>query len=369
MSDKPPDGKDGFTEWIKEKWAPISLVVGVVISIYTLYNMWKGDQQVVTFIAAGIGLLTLVIVLGWASFKTKIVEIETIYQPNNQTTTKKLVKQPIYGLQIQRLARGVFILTLAIAVISGALFVNRFQAERLSQQGQAISQAHQTQTALWVNQLQATQDALATEQAVQAQQAQATQFTQATQQARQELEEKLIVVVAVFEGPEEVYGLRNEIIIESLNSAFLLDSEVQILAVNDMIIPDMGSSYARSMGEGLFADLVIWGWYRRTDDPNITIHIENLSSTQIDSIQESEILEPSAILAQLETFEIQRQLGSETTTLVSYLIGTLNYKSEEYEAAIDRFTTILESNDISTFISEEDLYFYLVVCWLSFAPN
>ena len=76
-------------------------------------------------------------------------------------------------------------------------------------------------------------------------------------------------------------------------------------------------------------------------------------------MQESEVYEPQAVLAQLESFEIQRQIGSETTTLVSFLIGTLKYNSNDYESALERFEQILASEDLSTFINQDDLFFYL----------
>jgi tetratricopeptide (TPR) repeat protein len=173
-------------------------------------------------------------------------------------------------------------------------------------------------------------------------------------------EDKLVVLIATFDGPEEVYGLRNEIL-EKLNEIFLNDATVEIESVNEIITPEGDSSSPRAakLGKSFQADLVIWGWYRPTENPNITIHIENLTPTQIEVLKESETYEPKATLAQLESFEIQKQLGSETSTLISFLIGMLKYKNGDYQAAIERFEQVLLQNDISTFVSRFDLFFNL----------
>ena len=173
-------------------------------------------------------------------------------------------------------------------------------------------------------------------------------------------EDKLVVLVARFDGPEEVYGLRNEIL-EKLNTDFANDSDVQVESVSEVITPetDSGSSRARKLGEKLQADVVIWGWYRRTENPNITIHIENLSTTEITIINDSEVYQPESTLADLETFKIQKKLGSETSTLLSFVTGVIKFKSGEYLIAIERFEQVLEKNDVSTFINANDIFFYL----------
>src|SRR5574341_575088 len=110
---------------------------------------------------------------------------------------------------------------------------------------------------------------------------------------------------------------------------------MEIESVNEVITPDSdsGSSRARELGKNLQADIVIWGWYRPTENPSITVHIENLSPIQIETLQKSEIYKPQASLAQLESFEIQRKLGSETSTLISFIEGTLKYKSGDFQTA------------------------------------
>ena len=303
MSDKLPDGKDGLLELLKKLWLPVAGFIGAVTLAYNFYQLWLENRTTVTYFLAGGGLLILIVALARVVFRRKTITRRS-EEPFGRTRTEHI---PTYPLRYRRIAQSALAIIFIGMALGGYFLFQRRQA---------------------------------------------------TQQARQEMEKKLIVAIAVFEGPEEVYGLRNEII-ESLNSAFSKDGEIEIVTVNEVITPDMGSMYARALGEQLIADLVIWGWYRPTEDPNITIHIENLSPTQIDALRESETYEPQATLAQLESFKIQRQLGSETSTMISYLIGMLEYKSRDYQGATERFEQVLTQNDISTFVSRFDLLFNL----------
>ena len=173
-------------------------------------------------------------------------------------------------------------------------------------------------------------------------------------------EDKLVVLIAKFDGPEEVYGLQNEIL-EKLNQDFANDAEVEIDSVNEVITPDSDSSSprAKKLGENLQADIVIWGWYRPTENPNITIHVENLAQNELETIKESETYKPQVTLADLESFEIQRRLGSETSTLVSFLTGFLRYKAGDFQVAIERFQQVLNEKDVYPFLNRADVHFFI----------
>lgn len=168
-------------------------------------------------------------------------------------------------------------------------------------------------------------------------------------------QEKIIVLVTEFDGPENNYGLQRQIV-EDLRVATKSYLDTSII---ESTVVAVSSEQARELGKEENADLVIWAWYRPTDDPNITVHVENLSPIDITSISESEMYQPQATLAQLETFEIQRQLGSETSTLVSFLTGMMRFKAADFQEAIVRFDYILEADDVSTFIDRYDLLYNL----------
>ena len=90
MPDKPPDDKDSLLELLKKLWLPVAGFIGAVTLAYNFYQLWSGDQTTITYIIGGAGLLVLVIALGWVGFKTKTVEIDSIFLGENQTRTPAL---------------------------------------------------------------------------------------------------------------------------------------------------------------------------------------------------------------------------------------------------------------------------------------
>jgi tetratricopeptide (TPR) repeat protein len=159
-------------------------------------------------------------------------------------------------------------------------------------------------------------------------------------------EAKLVVLIAKFDGPEEVYGLRNEIL-EKLNADFANDTEVAIESINEVITPDSksGSPRAVELGKSYQADVVIWGWYRPTENPNITIHIENLIPEQLTLLEKSSTLHPVTTLEDLESFTFQQQAGQETSALLFFMTGYISFKAGKYNDAIARFDNALASTD------------------------
>ncbi len=171
-------------------------------------------------------------------------------------------------------------------------------------------------------------------------------------------EEKVIVLIAKFDGPEEEYGLRDEML-EQLRETTKDYDDTELIAAEELITVAEGSDFARALGEKYQADLVIWAWYKPTEDPNITIHIENLSA-DIFILNESEIYQPQATLIDLEAFTIQRKLGSEASTLITFISGVIQFKSGDINSAISRIKTLLDKQqDLSTYIRPVDLNYTL----------
>jgi len=177
-------------------------------------------------------------------------------------------------------------------------------------------------------------------------------------------EKKVVVLVAKFDGPEEKYHLRDEIL-KQLKATTKNYGDTEILPFDEIITESMGSEYARATGNNKQADLVIWGWYTETENSNLNLYIENLSPNEFEILQESETYQPKATLSDLETTKIQKQLGSETSTLISFLTGLLRFKAGDYQVALERFENILNAKDISTYIERKVLYFDMGIAYYS----
>lgn len=174
-----------------------------------------------------------------------------------------------------------------------------------------------------------------------------------------ELNNKLIVVIANFGGPEDIYGLRDELF-ENLSTNFKDNQKVEIIGVDEIITSADGRDKALELGTQKYADIVMWGWYRSTENPNLTLHIENLSPQFATVLDDSSTFEPNVTLAELETFEFQQKLGGDTSALINFLIGLIEYQAGDYFSSISPFNKsidALESTD-SSFISRRALAYY-----------
>jgi tetratricopeptide (TPR) repeat protein len=176
--------------------------------------------------------------------------------------------------------------------------------------------------------------------------------------------DKVIVLIAQFDGPEETFGIRRQIM-EELWKATKAYEDTVIIEGEEVAT---SSAYARRLGEQTDADLVIWAWYRPTENPNITLHLENLSPSELSTLDESETYRPQASLADLDTFEIQSRLGSETSSLISFTTGYIHYNAGDYNTALERFNSILQADATSPFIPNIGLL-YLVANCHSFLGN
>ena len=174
----------------------------------------------------------------------------------------------------------------------------------------------------------------------------------------QVLEKKIIILVAQFDGPEETYGLRSQIM-EEFHKAAKENNDIVIVDAKEIVTAGQGSEYAQKLGEAENADLVIWAWYKPTDNPNITIHIENLAYGHL-PIKLSETLQPAANLSELKSFSFQQQAGQEASALIYFLTGFVDFRANNYESAILHFDSALTNLSAQPRLinNPADIYFY-----------
>ena len=297
MSDKSPEERDGLMGLLKKLWLPVAGFLGAVTLAYNFYKLWLGDQATVVYFLAGSGLLILLTSLIWVTLGKK-----TTYQPSSFPLGATYIDvSPRFDRPFRRIAWVALGVILIGAIVGTTLIF----------------------------------------------------------QHRQSRQQKLIVVISAFEGPEEVYGLRNEII-EKLNENFASNKNIEIMPIDEVITLTKGSEHARQIGKENLADVVIWGWYRPTENPNINIHIENLSSEQFQPLKDSETMEPSITLADLESFSFQQQAGLETSGLISFLAGIIDFNVKDYKSAIESFDNAV--TNLSTrprlFQKQVEVYLY-----------
>ena len=245
---KPPKDNhlDAFLTHLKAFWRPVAGFLAAVTAVVSFIKLWQGDPHVVFWVTLGVGISGLIIGLGYIIFNNETTETG-ILRSNGKPQTR-----PRYSRQQKRWAK-IGMLNLLLAGVAGI----------------GLLRHHHNQLA--------------------------QQYT---------------LVVAQFDGPEDQYGLRAELL-EQLRAAFADEPNVRIVALNEAITAGEGSAYARQVGEKYLADLVLWGWYRPTKNPRLTLHIENLADQSTHTYLEgtlqknSVILRPAATLSDLDSFTLQ----------------------------------------------------------------
>src|SRR3989304_1287318 len=78
--------------------------------------------------------------------------------------------------------------------------------------------------------------------------------------------DKVIILVADFEGPDPQNYRVTETIVEQLRVATKKYNDVQVQALYQAITAQQGSEVARAEGNKRKASIVLWGWYAKTEE-------------------------------------------------------------------------------------------------------
>ncbi len=158
----------------------------------------------------------------------------------------------------------------------------------------------------------------------------------------QTLSSKVVIMVADFTGPEpEQYRLTEQVLVQ-LREALTGYDDTVVVALGQPITEQEGSAVAREEGRRYRADLVLWGWYARTEsDALVTVHVENLSGPDLLILEEHEAYQMQAPVAELESFQLQHRVSGEMRALILLVTGLARYEARDLREATQRFTEAL----------------------------
>ena len=155
-------------------------------------------------------------------------------------------------------------------------------------------------------------------------------------QRNKQLDEKVVILLTAYDGPDPKAYRVNEIIYKQLDKTIAPLTNTEILT-SDVSIPEQdGSRTARMLGQKYHADLVVWGWYAVTvTNVLVTTHIENINPTVLIEIPVSDDITVEGTITQINDFSIQQTLSDQMTALTLYVEGMSRYKAKDYDAALD----------------------------------
>jgi len=179
-------------------------------------------------------------------------------------------------------------------------------------------------------------------------------------QERAQRELKTVILIFKFDGPEEKYGIRNQIF-EQLKQDFKNEAEFEIIPAKETIKPTDDDMLVKNIGSKYQADVAIWGWYQSITNPSITIHVENLNPTAIDELVESNAYVYRGTAKELDSFELQQKISTDVSDLISFLSGYIYYKGGNYNKALPYFEKSLQTSWVSNMVNQRDVFMNIAI--------
>jgi len=179
--------------------------------------------------------------------------------------------------------------------------------------------------------------------------------------------DKVILLVADFDGPEPENYRVTETVLARLRAALEPYDDVQVEALRRPITEAEGGDVARAEGEKRKAAIVTWGWYGATAEAvPLSVNFEILCPLRC-----RPELRPKArgrvqtmAVTELESFTLQTQLSAEMAYLSLFTVGMARYTVEDWNGAIARFSDALSQTiERVPALDQSTVYFYRGVAY------
>ncbi len=154
------------------------------------------------------------------------------------------------------------------------------------------------------------------------------------------------ILVARFDGSEPQNRSITNNILSAIRGKTADYKDVQIVALGRAITEEEGKDVARQVGQEKKADIVIWGWYDKSQEKvQVSVNFELLTKpdTLLKLGAEAQGKVRALSVATLESFEMQVDLAQELTYLSLVTLGMSRYSVYDWDGTIVRLSAALES--------------------------
>jgi tetratricopeptide (TPR) repeat protein len=170
---------------------------------------------------------------------------------------------------------------------------------------------------------------------------------------------KFIILVADFKSLDgKNYGV-TESLIERLREATTEYSDIEVKALNSSISAQQGNATALALAKDHKANMVIWGWYVKTQESlmlDLHCQLPEESPKLFMRKDKQTLILPAA---ELESFNVQIRIASETTYLTLLIVGVARLKAGDNEGAVARLTKAIDQATVpESMVNPADIYFY-----------
>jgi len=153
-----------------------------------------------------------------------------------------------------------------------------------------------------------------------------------------------------------------ETILQNLQDATKNYPTVKILHLKQAISQQEGKDKARELGKNKNADIVIWGWYGKTQQKAaVSVNFEILSAAKdyLGVGKQVQVELRNMAVASLESFEIQVNLAEELKYLTLVTLGVSAYAAADWDNAINQLTVALSvAKPNKAALDPATIYFY-----------
>jgi tetratricopeptide (TPR) repeat protein len=170
------------------------------------------------------------------------------------------------------------------------------------------------------------------------------------------------VLVAEFDGPDLKNNRVTDTILQKLQQAAGNSQTLKIVPLKQAISQAEGKDKVRELGKAQNADIVIWGWYAKTQEKaTVSVNFEMLSPAKdylrLGKQTQGDIR--TMAVASLERFEMQVNLAQELKYLTLVTLGVSSYAADDWDNAIAQLTTALsEAKPNKSALDPAAIYFH-----------
>ncbi|HRQ31800.1 MAG TPA: tetratricopeptide repeat protein [Anaerolineales bacterium] len=174
--------------------------------------------------------------------------------------------------------------------------------------------------------------------------------------AKKVREQKFVIAIADFYTTNQKdYGVTEDIS-HKLSQLLADEPDMIVELLNRPITEADGSDEAIIQGEGIDADIVLWGWYTVTQtDVLVTIHIEDLTPqpTLTTDFVLPESYQIQVDIFKIDTFELQKSISEDFSSIAFFIKGKSIAENGNTNEAIDYFSKAIQKET-----SIDKWYFY-----------
>jgi tetratricopeptide (TPR) repeat protein len=164
-------------------------------------------------------------------------------------------------------------------------------------------------------------------------------------QRYQEIEKKVIILVASFDGPNPQVHRVTEILYSKLKKTFTEDKDIMVISISDVITDETKAEKFATLERKYQPDFLIWGWYGVTSsDVIMQVNIKNFNAMLYSPIDMDNGSSYQVAVSELDEFTFQQKLSDELISLFVFVRAIGLFEAGDTNGAIQQLNIALNGS-------------------------